>query len=92
MDESFDERERAVIKSLLAERFELGQDETKELLETAQGRVEGSLQLYGFTSVVKDNFTPEGAYRADGDAVAGGLRRRQAGRLRGQPECAACPG
>ncbi|MEM7221760.1 MAG: TerB family tellurite resistance protein [Pseudomonadota bacterium] len=59
MDQSFDDEERGVIKRLLAERFQLADKDTDELLEIAQGRVEGSLQLYGFTSVVKDNFTPE---------------------------------
>ena len=59
MDESFDEQERGVIKRLLGARFQLDEPETEELLQIAQNRVEGSLQLYGFTSVVKDKFTPE---------------------------------
>ncbi len=59
MDESFDDEERRVIKRLLGERFQLDGPQTEELLQIAQDRVEGSLQLYGFTSVVKDSFTPQ---------------------------------
>ena len=59
MDQQFDDRERAVIKDLLAKRFSLAEKDTEELLETATKRVDRSLQLYGFTRVVKDEFNPE---------------------------------
>lgn len=59
MDNEFDERERQVISSLLEGRFHLSGEECTELLETASKRVEESPQLFGFTSVVKDQFDPD---------------------------------
>ena len=59
MDDEFDTRERAKIRELVAERFELTAEEGDNLIEAAEARVAESTQLHGFTRVVKSAFTPE---------------------------------
>jgi len=59
MDDSFDDRERTTILSLLTARFGLTPQEGDDLLGAAQEKVAQSSQLYGFTRAVKDAFTNE---------------------------------
>ena len=59
MDDHFDAKERSAIQQLLTARFELSEDATEALLETARTRVESASQLFGFTRVVSDRFSQE---------------------------------
>ncbi|MAF48184.1 MAG: TerB family tellurite resistance protein [Rhodospirillales bacterium] len=58
-DGDFDADERASITQLLRNQFELSKDETQTLIEEAEQAVEETGQLYGFTRVIKDQYTPE---------------------------------
>ena len=49
MDASFDEKERAAIQHLLAERFGLSEESTRRLLSQAEAKAEDTHQLYPFT-------------------------------------------
>jgi len=55
----FDERERDVIRQLLTARFDLTADEAQELVAAAQRRVDGSAQLFGFTSTINTKLERE---------------------------------
>jgi len=59
MDGDFDDAERSRITELLQNRFELSDEETATLVGDAEQAVQESGQLYGFTRVVKDSYTPE---------------------------------
>ena len=59
MDEGFDNRERRTIERLVVARFGLDEDECRSLIAAAEAAVAESHQLYRFTRVVKDQFTPE---------------------------------
>ncbi len=59
LDDTFDARERDKIRELVAERFELGPEESDSLIETAEARVAESSQLHGFTRVVKAAFSQD---------------------------------
>ena len=59
LDDTFDARERNKIRELVAQRFELGAEESDSLIEVAEARVAESSQLHGFTRVVKAAFSPE---------------------------------
>ncbi len=59
LDDEFDETERAKIRELVVERFELTSEEGDSLIEAAEARIAESIQLHGFTRVVKSAFTPE---------------------------------
>ncbi len=59
LDDEFDESERAKIRELVVERFELTSEEGDNLIEAAEARIAESIQLHGFTRVVKSAFTPE---------------------------------
>ncbi len=59
LDDTFDARERDKIRELVAERFELGPEESDSLIETAEARVAESIQLHGFTRIVKAAFSQE---------------------------------
>lgn len=52
MDSSFDEEERATIRTLLTARFALEPDDCEALLEAAEAKAGTSTQLFGFTSRV----------------------------------------
>jgi uncharacterized tellurite resistance protein B-like protein len=49
MDSTFDQKERATIERLLAERFSLSAEATKRLITLAESKAERSNQLYPFT-------------------------------------------
>ncbi len=59
MDAEFDEVERERVLELLQSRFGLAADEARELLEEAEVMAQESVDLYGFTSVIKEGFAPE---------------------------------
>ena len=59
MDGNFDDDERATVARLLRERFDLSDLEARTLMEEAEQRVADSGQLYAFTRVVKDRYSPE---------------------------------
>ncbi len=57
MDDEFDAAERRKIVDLVTDRFALSAEEGESLLQLAETRVEDSVQTFGFTRVVKDEFT-----------------------------------
>lgn len=59
MDASFDQQEKAKILDLMRTRFELSETESESLVERARQEAADSSQLYGFTRVVKDQFSHE---------------------------------
>ena len=59
LDDTFDARERDKIRELVTARFELGAEEGDSLIEAAEARVAESVQLHGFTRVVKAAFSQE---------------------------------
>lgn len=59
MDDSFDERERAVITGLLQDRFGLTPEATASLLAEAEAAAAQSSQLFGFTRLVVKELEPE---------------------------------
>ncbi len=59
LDDDFDARERAKIRDLVTERFDLEPEESESLIEVAEERVARASQLYGFTRVVKNAFTQD---------------------------------
>ncbi|MCW8837048.1 MAG: TerB family tellurite resistance protein [Rhodospirillales bacterium] len=58
-DGTFDADERATVEHLLVWRFELTEDEARELTAEAEAEVAQSAQLYGFARVVNDGFSAE---------------------------------
>lgn len=52
VDGRFDDRDRAIIRRLLEQRFGLSASDAQQLLAAAEKRVEGSAQLFGFTSAI----------------------------------------
>ena len=52
MHEDFSDEERRAIERLLAERFDLGAEATRQLVENAEREAQRSAQLFGFTSQV----------------------------------------
>ena len=59
MDDTFDERERATIERLLAERFELSPDAVGDLMEAAEEAVRQSTQYFPFTQQIVKRIDPE---------------------------------
>jgi len=57
MDADFEDVERTLILDLVRTRFALTATEAESLLELAGEKAAGSSQLYGFTRVIKDNFS-----------------------------------
>lgn len=53
-DDSFDARERAVIRKLLSARFALSDAECERLIATAQDHAAGLVQLHGHTSAIAE--------------------------------------
>ncbi len=92
-DGDFDADERASITAILQSEFDLNEDETGTMIEEAEQSVQETGQLYGFTKVIKDRYTPEERVRmiellwqvafADGnvDMYEANLIRRVAGLL-----------
>jgi uncharacterized tellurite resistance protein B-like protein len=59
MDDHFDERERAILLHILAERFGLGPWDTEKLLAAAERANHATNQLFRFTHILVTRFTPE---------------------------------
>ncbi|MEO1016823.1 MAG: TerB family tellurite resistance protein [Pseudomonadota bacterium] len=59
MDGTIDEAERTRICDLLQGRFHLSEEKTRDLLDRALARAEDSVELHGFTSVIKNAFSDE---------------------------------
>lgn len=59
MDDDYDAGERALIGTLLRERFALDETDTEALLAAADAATEDLVEVYGFARRVKDAFTPE---------------------------------
>lgn len=57
MDDAFDDDERAAIRDLLAQRFELGDDGAQRLLTAAESKIDNANELYTLTRTIKDAFT-----------------------------------
>ena len=91
MDDQFDESERAAIERLLAAKFSLSRDETRQLINQAETMDEKSNQLYPFTRLAVERMDPKQRIQliemlwevvyADGvlDPEEDGLLRRVAG-------------
>ena len=58
IDGDFGDAERQTIAGQLADRFHLSAAEVEALIEDARQAAEESSQLYAFTRVVKDGFSP----------------------------------
>jgi len=54
LDGDFGQEERSLIGKLLAEHFDLGEIEARELLERASHRVGASVEMYGLTRDIKN--------------------------------------
>jgi uncharacterized tellurite resistance protein B-like protein len=59
VDGRFDERERAIIRGILQQRFGLSSADAQELLAAAERRVEGTAQLFGFTRTINRRLARE---------------------------------
>ena len=93
MDGTIDDAERETIKALLGSQFGLNEDETSALLAEGEAAVQETGDLYKFTRVLKDAFSPDERVRilemlwtvalADGrvDHFESNLIRRIAGLL-----------
>jgi uncharacterized tellurite resistance protein B-like protein len=91
MDAEFDEKERAAIQRLLAQRFSLSADTAGQLIALAESKAERSNQLYPFTRIAVERMDEQQRIRliemlwevvyADGtlDADEDALIRRVAG-------------
>ena len=58
-DGEFDDRERHHLEKMIEERFNLEGEAREELLALAQQKRQTSVDLYAFTRVLNDHFTPE---------------------------------
>lgn len=59
VDGLFDERERTIVRRLLEQCFHLPPEDAQRLLAAAQARVDGSAQLFGFTSAINRSLARE---------------------------------
>ncbi len=59
LDSTFDSTERATIRRLLGDRFEIGEAEVSALLDRAETAADESVQLFGFTSEVVKQWSAE---------------------------------
>lgn len=53
------ENERTVVLAALQRKFDLTEDETRELVELAEAEADDSIDHYQFTSLIKTGFSPE---------------------------------
>ena len=60
LDGQFDDDERDTISRLLGQRFELSPDDVAELIAEGEKAVEASVELYGFTRILKDGLDHDG--------------------------------
>jgi len=59
MDDHFDEAERSAIERLLAERFDLSPEATRELITLAEDKAERSHQYHPFTRMTVERMDPK---------------------------------
>ena len=59
MDDQFDERERATIERVLAEKFELSPEAVGSLMDAAEEAVRQSTQFFPFTRQIVQRISPE---------------------------------
>lgn len=59
VDGQFDENERPVIRRILAARFDLQPEQAQKLVAAAERQIEGSVQLFGFTSIINERLARE---------------------------------
>jgi uncharacterized tellurite resistance protein B-like protein len=57
VDENFDADERARILAFVTDRFGLSGDDATALIEAAEREVDGSVQLFAFTSAISSGFS-----------------------------------
>lgn len=57
------EREKAKLKEIIHRRFEMGDTETRQLIDEAREKNHEAVDLYGFTSVLTRKFDQEGRQR-----------------------------
>ena len=57
VDENFESGERARILGFVTDRFSLSDDDATALVEAAEREVDGSVQLYAFTSAISNGFS-----------------------------------
>jgi uncharacterized tellurite resistance protein B-like protein len=62
-DDDFTQEERDRIIEILQDRFELSPDEARELIEIAEEELKGSIDIFRFTNVIKENYAPEDRIR-----------------------------
>ncbi len=62
-DNNFDAAERAKLRDVLAQRFEMGTDEADRLIEAAVKADLEAVDLYQFTSILNRSFDDEGRRR-----------------------------
>jgi len=59
IDDEFSEEERNSILNILQTEFGLSQERALELARRAMSELEGSIDLWNFTSIINDNYTEE---------------------------------
>jgi len=59
MDDTFDDEERATVERLLGDKFELSQEETRDLIALAEQTAERSHQLHPFTRMTVERMEPK---------------------------------
>jgi len=59
IDANFDEPERQRILEFVRSKFALSESEADALLDVAKSEVDGSIQLYAFTTAIKNGFSYE---------------------------------
>ncbi len=59
VDRDFDDAERARILAFVQDRFSLAEDIARQLLAKAEAEVKGSIQLYAFTSAIRQGLSYE---------------------------------
>jgi uncharacterized tellurite resistance protein B-like protein len=62
-DDEFTTDERDHIIEILQKRFHLSSDEAHELIEIAEEELKGSIDIFRFTNVIKQNYPPEDRIR-----------------------------
>ncbi|MEA3470466.1 MAG: TerB family tellurite resistance protein, partial [Thermodesulfobacteriota bacterium] len=59
IDGDFSESERESILSTLKKDYHVSDEEAEALIASAEGELKGSLDLWQFTSLINQNYTPE---------------------------------
>jgi uncharacterized tellurite resistance protein B-like protein len=62
-DDEFTKDERDHIIEILQNRFDLSSEEAHELIEIAEEELKGSIDIFRFTKIIKQNYSPEDRIR-----------------------------